>query len=214
MYRRPPRVLIPVLLVGWLVGCSGGGAGDHGATSTTVLGKALGHVENTAGARQYVEFGRPADSAQAHGGAFAEGAYRQVVGQGLGQLGLVSGIVRDKLGFDPQSADYAITVGQPPSTGGLISGVSLGGIGRKVDALGGKQVDGARGTTYRFRPDRNVSDDKLGHAILGVSTELNVVQTDGSAFRHGSQGRARTDRRERAEPARRRRYPLGGRLPG
>lgn len=186
MHRRIPLATAAVVLLGSLVPACSSDSNLAGKPNTT-LGKALSRVQNTADTRHYVEFGRPADSLRANGTAFADGGYRLAVGQGLGLLLRVSKLVQEKLGFDPLSADYAITAGRPPSTGGLISGVNLGGTGPRLEALGGKQIDGARGTTYRFRPDHRIGyDDKLGRAFAGVPTDLNVVQIDGSTFRRGS----------------------------
>ncbi|HZC70876.1 MAG TPA: hypothetical protein VE442_09295 [Jatrophihabitans sp.] len=177
------RTVCVVALALAVNGCSSSGGGR---TQSSALADALSHIPDTALARANVEFGRPAAALAADGEDATSGPYGRALGYGLDVLATEDAHGDQQLGLNVRTADYAVTAGESPHSGVLVSGVNTSAAGSKLTALGASQSASDGGTVYRFRPDNQVNmGDKLAKAFPTAVSMLDVVRLDGSDVRFG-----------------------------
>jgi len=114
--------------------------------------------------------------------------YGGAIGYGQSDLATYSKLLPPLVGFDPTTADVAVSAGQPPTHAGwLIGGVDASQIEQALTKLGAKK-DGA---TLRLAPDNQLDlNGALSKQLQGPMANLNVVSADGTALRYGTSSAA------------------------
>lgn len=187
MRRR--TLLVAAAAVLTVAGCSSSGGGHP--TANGDLAAALSQLDDTPGNRALVEFGRTKAAVTANGGLDYSGAYLRSIGLGANRLFPSYRSLAKATGIDLTTATYAVTAGQPPKAGVLLSGLELGDTGPRLEALGAKRSGHGSSSVYRFRADNAyATDDKLASAVPGIVNALNVVEIDGTKVRVGASAAA------------------------
>jgi hypothetical protein len=165
-----------------LVGCSN--SAHKNSVPPTSLRGALEHITANDNTRAWVEYGRPKALLAANGGSPAKSPYAGASGYGESDLANYAKLLPPLVGFDPTTADVAVSAGQPPTHAGwLIGGVDASQVEQALTKLGAKK-DGA---TLRLAPDDQTDlNGPLSKQLQGRMTILNVVSADGTSLRYGT----------------------------
>lgn len=164
-----------------LAGCSS--SSHHSSTARTPLRDALNRIPANDNTRAWVEFGRPKALLAANGGSPARVPYGNAFGYGMSDLAGYATLLPPLVGFDPSTADVAVSAGRPPTHAGwLIGGVDAAKVEQALTKLGAKK-DGA---TLRLAPDNQISlDGPLSSRLQAPAIMLNVVSTGDGSLRYG-----------------------------
>ena len=165
-----------------LAGCSS--SSSKSSAPPTSLRGALEHISANDNTRAWVEYGRPKALLAANGGSSAKTPYGGASGYGESDLANYAQLLPPLVGFDPTTADVAVSAGQPPTRAGwLVGGVDASLVEQALTKLGAKK-DGA---TLRLAPDYQMDlNGPLSKQLQGPMAILNVVSVDGTSLRYGA----------------------------
>jgi hypothetical protein len=165
-----------------LVGCSS--SSHKSSAPPNSLRGTLEHVTANDNTRAWVEYGRPKALLAANGGSAGAVPYGDASRYGQADLADFAKLLPPLVGFDPSTADVAVSAGQAPARGGwLIGGVDAGQVEQALTKLGAKK-DGA---TLRLAPDNEIDlNSPLTKQLQIPMTILNVVSTGGASLRYGT----------------------------
>lgn len=172
------RFCVVVLSAVVLAGCSSGSGGGPGPLSGgTALSRALGTVSDNPTTRAYVEFSTPAAAYKQSGGKL-DNVYGEWGLMGAADLANYAQILPGTLGVDLNTAQTAVTAGNPPASTIALTGLSTDGLAAKLTDLGAtKDPDG----TYRFAADHQIPQQAMSSTDgkLQFLLAMNVVRIDG-----------------------------------
>lgn len=165
-----------------LAGCSS--SSHNSSAPPTSLRNALEHISANDNTRAWVEYGRPKALIAANGGSLVRVPYGGVSDYGESDLANHAKLLPPLVGFDPTTADVAVSAGQPPTRAGwLVGGLDAGQVEQALTKLGAKK-DGA---TLRLAPDNQLDlNSPLSKQLQAPMTILNVVSADGTSLRYGT----------------------------
>lgn len=164
-----------------LAGCSSN-SNKNSAPASSLRG-ALEQISANDNTRGWVEYGRPKALLAANGGSPSSSPYGGAFGYGLSDLATSYKLLTPLVGFDPTTADLAVSVGRPPNHAGwLAGGVDASKVEQALTKLGAKKD----GTTLRLAPDNQINlDGPLSKQLQAPMPILNLVSTSGSSLRYG-----------------------------
>jgi hypothetical protein len=168
-----------------LAGCSGNsggsGGGSAGGGAPGTVSAALSLLPSTSWDAGYLEFGQVTAVLGLNGGSLGTGPAQAYLGLGEGSIA-DAGAQASVLGFDPDKASAAVTVGLPPAQATAIYGsFDASAVGRKLTGAGFKQKGTAGGgTIYALAADNEINaNNPTG------DPQFNVVDVGSSRIVYG-----------------------------
>ncbi|MFD0555535.1 hypothetical protein FB566_0741 [Stackebrandtia endophytica] len=164
MRRLSTLVIIGVLTVPVLTGCTGE---ESAASTSTMLERALSRVAYAGETNLSVVFDYSAALAEFTGGEqVAEPPnYRELAGMGAGSIALM-GEANEQLGIDLSAAEFAVTVGAPPTQYTLVAG---GQDTTTIEERLGEWGWTADGELLTAPTDAAATDPDIGRHVLAMN---------------------------------------------